>query len=107
MVNEKVMANEIEDCEVLAEIQHNGGKTNLIDFTTDYLVALFFACDSKPSESGRVILLSESGEGYYGEGYYIDRPANPTHRVIAQKSVFVRPKKDTSNRTIQYLSQIT
>ena len=30
------------DFEILTEIQHYGGKTNLIDFTTDYLVALFF-----------------------------------------------------------------
>ncbi len=28
----------IQDFEILAEIQHYGGKTNLIDFTTDYLI---------------------------------------------------------------------
>ena len=33
------------DVEILAELQHYGGKTNLIDFTTDYNIALFFACD--------------------------------------------------------------
>ena len=80
--------DEMREFEVLAQIQHNGGKTNLIDFTTDYLVALFFACDGEPNESGRVILLSESGEGYY-----VDRPASPVHRVVAQKSVFVHPEK--------------
>ena len=37
--------DEMREFEVLAQIQHNGGKTNLIDFTTDYLVALFFVCD--------------------------------------------------------------
>jgi len=79
---------EMREFEVLAQIQHNGGKTNLIDFTTDYLVALFFACDGEPNEPGRVILLSERGEGYY-----VDRPTSPVHRVVAQKSVFVRPEK--------------
>ena len=80
--------DEMREFEVLAQIQHNGSKTNLIDFTTDYLVALFLACDGEPNESGRVILLSESGEGYY-----VDRPASPVHRVVAQKSVFVHPEK--------------
>ena len=40
--------NESTDFNILAQIQHYGGKTNLIDFTTDYLIALFFACDRGP-----------------------------------------------------------
>ena len=40
--------NESVDFEILTELQHYGGKTNLIDFTTDYLIALFFACDGSP-----------------------------------------------------------
>ena len=47
----------MDDSEILAELQHHGGKTNLIDFTTDYLVALFFACDGNRDKPGRVILL--------------------------------------------------
>ena len=31
-----------DSVEILAQLQHHGGKTNLIDFTTDYLIALFF-----------------------------------------------------------------
>ena len=30
------------DFEILAQLQHYGCRTNLIDFTTDYLIALFF-----------------------------------------------------------------
>ena len=44
------------DFEILTEIQHYGGKTNLIDFTTDYFIALFFACDGHHDKEGRVIL---------------------------------------------------
>ena len=33
----------VSEIERLAEIQHFGGKTNLIDFTKDYLIALFMA----------------------------------------------------------------
>ena len=76
-----------DEFEILTELQHYGGKTNLIDFTTDYLVALFFACDGSPTHDGRVILLQKSGE----MSLYIRRPRNPSNRVIAQKSVFVRP----------------
>ena len=79
---------EIDDLEILSQLQHNGGETNLIDFTTDFLTALFFACDGEPDEPGRVILLSETGEGYS-----LDEPKIPVHRVIAQKSIFVRPDK--------------
>ena len=73
------------DFEILTEIQHYGGKTNLIDFTTDYLVALFFACDGHHGKDGRVILqkVEEIKE-------MIRYPRNPRHRVAGQKSVFVR-----------------
>ena len=72
--------------ELLTEIQHYGGKTNLIDFTTDYLIALFFACDGYHDKDGRVIL--QKTEEIKD---MINHPRNPRHRVIAQKSVFVRP----------------
>ena len=43
----KTYSHETEDpIEILTQLQHHGGKTNLIDFTTDYLIALFFACDN-------------------------------------------------------------
>ncbi len=74
--------------DILTQIQHYGGKTNLIDFTTDYLVAIFFACDSSESlkKDGRVILLPKTEE----LTNWIEKPRNPRHRVIAQKSVFVQ-----------------
>lgn len=73
------------DCELLVEMQHYGGKTNLIDFTTDRFVALFFASEQSASENGRIIcqkkeLLSRS----------IKEPPEPINRVVAQSSVFVR-----------------
>ena len=74
------------DCDLLVEIQHYGGKTNLIDFTTDCFVALFFACEQSASENGRIIcqrkkLLSP----------IIKEPPKPINRAVAQSSVFVRP----------------
>lgn len=78
--------SEIDDFEILTELQHYGGKTNRIDFTTDYLMALFFACDGQPDKDGRVIL-----QNTVAIKDMIKPPRNPRHRVIAQKSVFVRP----------------
>ena len=78
--------DETTDFEILTEIQHYDGKTNLIDFTTDYLIALFFACDGHHHKNGRVIL--QKTEKIRN---MIKYPQNPQHRVIAQKSVFVRP----------------
>ena len=76
------------DFEILTEIQHYGGKTNLIDFTTDYCIALFFACDGHHDKDGRLILLKTQNIKDM-----IKVPKEPRHRVVAQKSVFVRPPK--------------
>ena len=76
----------IDDSEILIEIQHYGGGTNLIDFTTDYLIALFFACDGAFGKDGRIIL--QKTEIIKD---LIKHPRNPRHRVKAQKTVFVIP----------------
>ena len=75
------------DVEILAEeLQHYGGKTNLIDFTSDYNIALFFACDGSYNKNGRVILKKREAIEEL-----VKRPRSPENRVIAQKSVFVQP----------------
>lgn len=75
---------------LLARVQHFGGPTNLIDFTRDYLVALFFACYDQKGE--------ENGAGWTGgDGRIVFLPANDARivaapigdpRAIAQRSVF-------------------
>lgn len=84
----KGYTSKTDDFEILSQLQHNGGATNLIDFTGDFLIALFFACYGEPGKSGRVVLLSTTGTGYD-----VEAPSQPVHRIIAQKSVFVRPQK--------------
>ena len=75
--------------EILTDIQHYEGKTNLIDFSTDYNVALFFACYGFPGEDGRVIILQKTEDIKEILRY----PQTPEIRVCAQKSVFVEPPK--------------
>lgn len=78
-----------ENFEILTELQHFGSPTNLLDFTTDYHIALFFACDGSHDKDGRIILLKRTEE--INEKYRIKEPQNPQNRVIAQKSIFAQP----------------
>ena len=85
----KMFTDETDEFEILTQVQHYGGKTNLIDFTTDYLIALFFACDGFFDKPGRVILLKRTD----AITDWIICPRNSINRVKAQKSIFVRPPK--------------
>ena len=77
-----------DELEILVELHYHGGVTNLIEFTTDSHIALFFACDGAPSEDGRIIL--QKRDSVAG---YLKQPHEPKQRIIAQKIVFVQPPK--------------
>ena len=77
-----------DEFEILTELQHFGGETNFIDFTTDYLIALFFACDGAYENDGRVVLLQNKSKTYE-----VRKPPRIVSRVEFQRSVFVQPKK--------------
>ena len=91
------------DIEVLTELQHYGGKTTLIDFTRNLLVALFFACDGYPDELGRIILFDRTGLEEMGQikrgkdagenGCEIISPVGKNPRAVFQGSMFVRAPK--------------
>ena len=83
----KAFAVSSDDFDTLTEIQHYGGKTNLIDFTTDYNIALFFACYGSPDKCGRVIILQETGE----VKQFLSYSSGVVERAVSQKSVFVQP----------------
>ena len=72
--------------EILAEVQHFGGATNLLDFTDDYLIALFFASSQSAEADGRVVL-------HWPDSATVIRPKQTNHRVVFQKSVFVWPQR--------------
>ena len=81
----KRFIGETDEDAILEQLQHFGYPTNQIDFTTDYNIALFFACYSELEKDGRVILLDKAGRDD------LKQPKAPENRVVAQKSVFVRP----------------
>ena len=102
---------------VLAQLQHDGSATSLIDFTSNPLVALWFACqkwpDGKEAESkeegrgGRVFAIYVDQSGEFEEIDSVDKlninigdvirgnksiywkPAHINNRIIAQGSFFV------------------
>lgn len=78
-----------DETDVLTELQHYGGKTNLIDFTTDYLIALFFACDGSFEQAGRIILLNKNSN----QGTISSPKKNQNNGVISQKSIFFQSPK--------------
>ena len=86
-----------ENLEILTKIQHYGGSTNLIDFTKDYFVALFFACNSSPNEPGRIISLRTENLSIRN---WIKEPRYPEQRIIAQKSVFIEPPEGFIERRL-------
>ena len=83
---------ETEAFEILTELQHYEGQTNLIDFTTDSLIALFFACDGSPKTRGRIILFQKT-EGKT-QKYGIKEPRNPQNSCHGTEKVysFNRPR---------------
>ena len=98
---------ELHDLELLAELQHHGAATCLIDFTTNALTALWFACEDKADKPGKVVaMMTEDSEKFSEIDFkslekpikdFLDQgkfwkwvPASlENSRVVAQQSVFV------------------
>ncbi len=89
LVEAKNYIHEADQFELLTQLQHFGGKTNLIDFTTDYYIALFFVCNGYPDENGRIILQDKNGaiKNWIKE----PRKSGTGSRPDVQKSIFIRP----------------
>ena len=83
----RVYTGEKDEFKILTALQHYGGKTNLIDFTTNYKVALFFACYGLPDKHGRLIILQKTDK----LKKILKYPPDSVKRVIDQESVFLQP----------------
>ncbi len=106
---------EIPDLYLLAELQHYGAATCLIDFTVNPLIALWFACEetneSGENENGKVIAIQADDPDKFSEPSYEDtnnkkiqdflnekklckwEPSDRNNRIIAQQSIFVFGRK--------------
>ena len=96
----------LSDLELLAELQHYGAATCLIDFTENALVALWFACREELQEDGKVVAMATGDLDRFTTVRYEDlnkpivdflnkgklwkwTPSNLNNRIVAQQSVFV------------------
>ena len=77
------------DFKILASLQHYGLKTNLIDFTTNPFVALFFACNSSFDEDGRIIVLKRQST----KDFCIKEAPPIIRHAVSQRSIFVEAHK--------------
>ena len=103
----KYFPSNTSNIEILTDLRHYHGKVNLIDFTRDFHIALFFACNGKFEEDGQLIFLKTDGLNIINDIEYktnkiseyaisiIEPKQTRTskNRVIAQKSVFVYSSK--------------
>ncbi len=107
---------ELEDLEVLAEFQHYGAATFLMDFTYNVLVALWFACKESSKDSskdGKVVAVRPNDPKFIGRTgefsiitldslrkkidqlsldnrkLYQWQPRTQNERIIAQQSIFL------------------
>ena len=88
-------APHLSDDDVLTRLQHLGGKTNLIDFTRDLNIALFFSSYHSHDEDGRVILMEEPlvrrEQRDVIAPYKLVARGTPANMADVQKSVWVEP----------------
>ena len=82
------------EADLLTTIQHLGGKTNLIDFTKDINIALFFAATYAPDQDGRVIFFNphETLRQHGPDEFKIILKGTPSNMADVQKSVWIIPK---------------
>ena len=99
---------ELRPLEILADLQHFGAATCLIDFTYSAQVALFFACQQLKELNGKVFavrnqpprfkeitleVLEEDIDDFLkdeeGSQLYHWQPRQQNHRIIAQQSIFL------------------
>ena len=116
--------HQLSDLELLAQLQHYGAATCLIDFTRNALVALWMACQQstrRKNANGKVFavrndnlsqfknvtpqLLTDENIGFFfkeedrGFPLYQWQPKYQNNRIIAQQSVFVLGGRDVPVET--------
>ena len=97
-----VFSEDTPTVDILTDLRHFGGDTALVDFSSDPLVALFFACNGDQKEDGRVFVLPTGKLETIGSGgihsenrgsdaALVSAALTPQScaRVDAQSSVFV------------------
>ena len=104
--HDREIGEQATDLDILAQLQHYGAATCLIDFTKNPLVALWFACQSPNNKNGKSVAINTADASKYsiigiddikkpieelmnGETLWKWSPKKQNNRIVAQQSVFV------------------
>lgn len=85
----------LSDLEILADLQHYGAATCLVDFSRNMLTSLWFACRE---QSGKIDYPKDEYQGHYGILYCYN-----TQYDIIEKNNLVRVSPDDVNESISSL----
>ena len=109
----------LSDLEMLAELQHYGAATCLIDFSENAMIALWFACYECPGYDGKVVAV-ETGdttdffvissedinkpiESFIDQGrWWKWKPSGMNHRIVSQQSTFLFGKGRMEEWEVDY-----
>jgi hypothetical protein len=102
------------DIEWLCLMQHHGCATRLLDFTTNPLIALFFASDPAITNEGEIII-AKYGRSYQSvsndnlferSNSFAYHPPHITERIIGQSGCFVYSNKPNTPLNNKQISRI-
>ena len=71
----------VSNLELLGQLQHHGAATNLIDFTRNPLIALWFACNERHEKDGSVCVLQRSDTTRVTDPWTIENTILATPRL--------------------------
>ena len=77
---------QLDDLELLADLQHHGAATCLIDFTRNALVALWFACQKSDNADGKVFVVNIADRRTFWEITHKDIEDNSISDILQFKT---------------------
>ena len=110
---------ELSNLELLLELQHYGAATGLVDFSRDFLIALWFAAHDNKGKNGKVFVLNindidkfselQKGGKIFDECeklQFVNNNFKSNNRIFAQKGVFIFGNQTIDNsKTIKILQE--
>lgn len=91
----------LTDLEVLADIQHNGGATCLVDFSKNMLISLWFACSDCIDHDGYLLCYNVTEDLVVNNSLTTIKPHDmnkPINELISETSRFVDPCSSVTSR---------
>lgn len=72
---------DMSDLDILADIQHNGGATCLVDFSKNLLTSIWFACNADPKDNGYIYCYNIMEDMIERDRLTIIRPEDENRKI--------------------------